>query len=372
MKFSQHQKNSKNANICLIGAFPPPIVGISIITEQVKKSLQNLGVSTFIINLSPRSLTRNWQNVLIRPLRVIIGIGKYLRYLCITSNPTIYLAVSGGLGQVYDIFFVMLARLFKKRMFLHHHSYAYVDKKRLLTSLLLQISGGETVHIVLCGDMQYKFRNLYKSVKNTEVISNAGVLDWHETQNVTPKKELKTIGFFSNIFFEKGIAEFFDIAEYFEKKGRNLTALIAGPFQNNDVEAFVHQRISMLKNVSYVGSKYGDKKAEFYKAIDVLLFPTKYVNEAEPITILESMSYGVPVIAWGLGCIINMIPSGAGLVVFKDKDFVLEAINQIEFWHEKTSNYQKSSRLSRELFFSMKTLHSKNFDKFLRRILINN
>ena len=370
MKYSQYHKTPKKRNVCLIGSFPPPIVGISAITEQVTKSLQRLGVSTFIINLSPRSFTRNWQYMLIRPSRVIIGIGKCLRYLCFIKNLTIYLAVSGGWGQVYDIFFVMLAKLVGKRRFLHHHSYAYVEKKSLLTNLLFQIAGDEVTHIVLCDDMQYKLMNLYKNVKNTEVLSNAGILSWHKAQNIKPKMELKTICFFSNIMFEKGIVEFLNVVEHLEKKGHHFTALIAGPFQNSDVEIFVRQRVDMLSSVTYVGSKYGHEKAAFFDSIDVLLFPTKYVNEAEPLSILEAMSYGVPVITWERGCISSMIPSGIGLIVPQNDNFVYEAIKQIELWYERPAIFQESSRLAREWFYSIHNLHHRNFHKLLRKMLL--
>jgi len=351
---STQRQNPKDKSICLIGPFPPPVVGISLITEEVRKSFLKLGASIFVINLSPQTVTRNWKNTFLRPSRVIIGFGRCIKYLSSKSNLTIYLAVSGGLGQVYDLFFLMLARSFGKRIFLHHHSYAYIDKKCLLTSLLLQIAGDEAVHIVLCDDMEEKFHEMYKRTKNIEVVSNAGILGWHEVQDASPKKKLMTIGFLSNIAFEKGIAEYLDVVEDLSEKELHLTALIAGPFQNSDVEVFVRARIDMFKNVNYVGAKYGNEKAAFFDSIDVLLFPTKYINEAEPLTILEAMSYGVPVVAWERGCISSLIPSGTGLLVSKDKN---------------VSDFQESSYLSQEWFNRMHNLHYSDFDKLLRKML---
>jgi len=362
--------NYNDTKVCLIDAFPPPVVGKSMVTVQVRKSLQDIGMPTFTINLSPGSLTRNWQYYLTRLSRVFIGIEKFFGYLCVTPNLTIYLAVSGGLGQLYDILFVTLARLFGKRIFLHHHSYAYIDEKHWTTNILLQIAGGETTHIVLCDDMRYKLSKLYKNPGKTITLSNVGILALHETLHVEGKKKLRTIGFLSNISFEKGISEFFDVVEQLEKKGHQLTAVIAGPFQNSDVESFVRQRIDTLSSVTYVGAKYGHEKKAFFDSIDVLLFPTKYVNEAEPLTIIETMSYGVPVIAWERGCIGDIVRSEAGLLIHRDKDFVHSAVKQIELWHERPSDYQKVSRSTREWFLSMRTLHSKNFNDFLQKMLL--
>lgn len=369
MQSNEQQQNRKGTNICLIGAFPPPVVGISLITEEVKKSLLKLGASIFVINLSPHTLTKNWKNAVFRPSRVIIGFGRCIKYLSAISNLSIYLAVSGGLGQVYDLFFILLARLFGKRVFLHHHSYAYIDKKRFLTGLLLQIAGDEAIHILLCDDMQEKFHKLYKTPKKTEVVSNAGILGWHKVKDAKPKIELKTVGILSNIVFDKGIAEYLEVVEHLEKKGLQLTSIIAGPFQNNDVEVFVRKRIDMLENVRYVGAKYGNEKAAFFDSIDVLLFPTKYVNEAEPLTIIEAMSFGVLVIAWERGCISSLIPPGTGLLVPKDNNFVHEAVNRIEFWCKNVSDFQELSYISQEWFYRMQNLHYSNFDKLLRKML---
>ncbi len=39
---------------------------------------------------------------------------------------------------------------------------------------------------------------------------------------------------------------------------------------------------------SYLGPIYGDAKTAFYGNLDVLLFPSNYVNEAEPLVIHEA------------------------------------------------------------------------------------
>ena len=45
----------------------------------------------------------------------------------------------------------------------------------------------------------------------------------------------------------------------------------------------------------------------FFNKIDLLLFPSWYFNEAEPISVLESHSFSTPVIAIDVGCLSEMI-----------------------------------------------------------------
>jgi len=49
--------------------------------------------------------------------------------------------------------------------------------------------------------------------------------------------------------------------------------------------------------------------------VDVLLFPTDYANEAEPLVIHEAIRSGAHVIACERGAIPDILSNGAGLVV---------------------------------------------------------
>jgi glycosyltransferase involved in cell wall biosynthesis len=63
--------------------------------------------------------------------------------------------------------------------------------------------------------------------------------------------------------------------------------------------------------------------------LDIFLFPTRYVNEAEPLVIYEAMRRGVHVIACDRGSIAEMLRDGAGLVL-PAETLVDTAANHIE------------------------------------------
>jgi glycosyltransferase involved in cell wall biosynthesis len=102
-----------------------------------------------------------------------------------------------------------------------------------------------------------------------------------------------------------------------------------------------------------VGPKYGQNKAAFFREIDVLLFPSGYVDEAEPLTILEAMMHGVPVVAYGRGAIGEIVFPGCGLVIDPAQDFVERAVAQLQVWKESPQALQQASNAARDRFLEI-------------------
>ena len=65
--------------------------------------------------------------------------------------------------------------------------------------------------------------------------------------------------------------------------------------------------------------------ANFYTQLDLLVFPTMYVNESEPFVILEALAHGVPVITTPRGCIASSLADGVAVRTLPEEDFVYAA-----------------------------------------------
>jgi len=158
------------------------------------------------------------------------------------------------------------------------------------------------------------------------------------------RKRLSTLGFISNIAPEKGIWEVLRLASACQTVEPSLGFRIAGPFQDAETERGFWVGAEGVNNIEYVGAVYGAEKERFFESIDVLLFPTVYANEAEPLVVLEALSYGIPVLAYDRGAIRERVASGAGVVVDRDGDFVQEALKRIEAWVSCASSYEQASQ----------------------------
>jgi glycosyltransferase involved in cell wall biosynthesis len=129
-----------------------------------------------------------------------------------------------------------------------------------------------------------------------------------------------------------------------------LHARLAGPFQDTDTEQAVRERLRTLPQVEYVGPQYGAAKDAFYEGIDVLIFPTRYENETEGIVNHEAMSRGIPVIAYGRGCIPEIVGADCGLVIDPAEPFVPAALTKLENWLADPAAFQAASQTAAARF----------------------
>ena len=327
----------------MIGPQPPPIHGMATVNAAVLSSLRNEGMSPLVINLAARDLGRSLLARLSRLPRVLLGFIR-LASGAGGSGSICYLSVSGGAGQFIEIIFVVLARLRAMRVVLHHHSFSYIDQPRWLTRVLCRAAGSSARHVVQSPQMAAKFVDRYR-VRVVEPVSNAAFLD-AQVLAEGGRPMLGTVGFLSNISVEKGILEFLDLCECLQQQA-GVRALLAGPFQDVETEVMVRERLRLMPHVKYLGPVYGVGKRDFFQSIDVLVFPTRYRHETEGIVNIEAMASAVPVIAYGRGCIPELVKSEWGCVIDPATPFTDAALRQIGAWQSDPQSYRDASLAAR-------------------------
>lgn len=258
----------------------------------------------------------------------------YFRRYRRTQDIVLYLALSGGMGQLIDGLYVLVARLLRHQIFVHHHSFAYIDQPGWFNRALFGSLRAAT-HIVLSAGMGRGLQQLYGVDRNhVRVVSNAALfpsIAVTEPGAAAAPGPLR-IGFLSNITFEKGIVEFFEVMRLLHARGVQYQARIAGPV-SAAVRPSFDRMLADAANVEYLGAVYGEAKEQFYRGLDVLLFPTKYINEAEPLVIHEALRAGVFTIACDRGAIAEILGNGAGLAL-PEREFVETAAR----WLTQTSH----------------------------------
>jgi glycosyltransferase involved in cell wall biosynthesis len=243
---------------------------------------------------------------------------------------SLYLALSGGLGQFYDWLYLLVCKIFRHRIFIHHHSFAYVNAPSFLNQLFFSIVRHET-HIVLSRGMGSALAGTYKiDASKIRVMSNAAFFSPkpHVARNSLAESAPIRLGFISNITFEKGFVEFFAVLAELRKLGVEYRALIAGPISPAAQETFA-ELLAASVDTNHLGPIYGEAKDRFYQQLDVLLFPTKYANEAEPLVIHEALRNSVHVIACDRGAISELLKNGAGSA-FRNDHFIGAAVAQLQ------------------------------------------
>ena len=102
--------------------------------------------------------------------------------------------------------------------------------------------------------------------------------------------------FLSRVIVEKGIFELLEAFENLNKRVENLELIIAG-----DGEAFnqLKKMVKGKKNIRLTGFVEGEKKIALLKESDLYILPS--YTEGLPISVLEAMLFGLPVITTKVG-----------------------------------------------------------------------
>ncbi|MGY3363869.1 glycosyltransferase involved in cell wall biosynthesis [Bradyrhizobium sp. GM2.4] len=230
--------------------------------------------------------------------------------------------------MVYNIALAVAARGCGYSIFLHHHSFNYIDRPRGLMRLLIAAGGSPLTHVFLCKKMRDHFTSAYKISSNTRVVSNAAFVE-AEASSVRLTGPL-TIGLLSNLTKEKGLHTFLRLLQALRAEGFTANGILAGPIANDEDRKLVDGVCDDLSGMlQYRGPLYGSPKHQFYREIDVFVFPTEYAHEAEPTVLFEALAAGALVIAFDRGCITSQITEN-GLIVPTTANFVQHSLKYIE------------------------------------------
>ncbi|WP_142251740.1 glycosyltransferase [Bradyrhizobium sp. UNPF46] len=321
----EQRSHSVAESITLIAPFPPPVTGQSAYSVYLSKALGGGWLECLFL---PGRDDRDGMIGYWRKVRASMGV--LLRLLLGRRRRRIFIVLDGGVGLLFDLLFLLALRLRGvKKIILSHHSFAYIDQNSLLMRLVVVVTGRLAIHAFLCDRMKALFGDRY-GIVNGYVLSNARRSNL-AVSPLAPAPRVFTIGYLSNISFEKGIAEFFGLLD--ELAARNLTfeAKIAGPAISEEVANFVNERISRCRHpIIWVGPLYGDEKEAFFSSLSAFAFPTNYINEAQPNVLFESLSHGVPVVSIAKGCISDDMLLSNSFVAPSREVFIDEAAQHIE------------------------------------------
>src|SRR5438034_11469730 len=103
--------------ICFVGPLPPPVHGFSEINRRMLLALRNRH-QVFAFDMAPRA----------NPLGFLLVWWRFFVCVLRCKPKALYLALSGGHRQWIDLAFVLVARLRGVPLFVHHHSFSYLNE----------------------------------------------------------------------------------------------------------------------------------------------------------------------------------------------------------------------------------------------------
>lgn len=349
--------------LIFIGPLPPVVNGQSIATEYLMERLQSDGLTLIVFDTNTagaRFLTRVF-NGLMRTFKVIFNVLK-------RKNDVAYISVNANLGMLLTALIALCAKFRGHLVILHHHTRSHIVPGNWRLALLANAAGDDAVHISICSSMSKSLQASSASVGRVLNFSNVGVVD-DSIRNLDLKaplsREPRTLGIFGNLTNEKGLSRAIDAFVLAKEKGLANKLVLAGPVVGDEENLRAKEALREFgESIELMGPLYGNNKLEFFKKIDVFLFPSLYPNETQGIVNLEALAAGLPVLAFAVCCTPEDLQGAGCKTVAVDSDFS-EAT--CDFLASLPSHAREAAR---ERYDSLRDLNSAEYD-LLKNLIIS-
>ena len=347
-----------------MGPLPPPVTGMSLLTEKVVDGLRghtSLAVSNFTAgDARPRRRTRILR--LVRTIGCLVRLNAHGR----VRNGRLYLTANSRSGLIMTGLIIKSAQRLGYTVYLHHHTYNYIDAYDRKMAWIDRNMRASDVYVVHCPQMTDDFRARYASKSQFECVFPS-IVSMHLGAPRTEMPEALRLGFLANLMLSKGLDLVLETFRVLRHRGRNVELILAGPCSTVEAERLVRAAQAEFKDsMTYVGAVYGEAKERFFSSIDCFLFPSR--TESWGIVLNESLASGIPVIATNRGCVHTLVGEHAGLIVDQEQSYVDDAVRQVESWIDSPETYFAASRAAIDQADYLHREASKQLDQLVANI----
>lgn len=359
---ANHQANT----ITFIGALPPPVTGMTAMSQVIVEELKKGGP----VRCFNWSAGRNLPRIRWKLVRVFGAFRSFVRILFGRRPPrgVVYYPLSSGWGLFYDIAILAAARLRGYRLVVHHHVYSYIDRRDWRIALLLRAVGPSCVHVVHCEQMKNDFLAQYPIDSEFQFVPPT-IVAQHLAALPRSRRKRFTLGFMSNLSFDKGLDSAMATLDQLAASGRNVGMILAGPCRGAEERQALDEFVKRWpKNVEYRGPVYDAAKGQFFADIDVFLFPTRYRNESWGIVLTEALSTDCPVISCRRGCVPWIVQDGCGIVIEDPKEFPQRASQAVVNWMDDEKEFERVQQRAGDRARLLSEEADRQFAHFLARL----
>ena len=368
--------------ILFIAPLPPPVHGSAMVSKYIKDSakVQSVAQCDWVNLSTSRRMDEIGKGGAMKLLRFM---GAYLKtlWLLLTHRYDLcYLAITcHGIGFLKDAPFVWLCKMFGCRVLIHQHNkgmsncierwpyrwlipYIYNRARVMLLSwhlypdiakvvkreqVVICANGIAAEQQVNCDDSQVnvaspRLNAAEQRVNCDDSLVNVAEQRLKDTQSqgddspATPLRLTSSSAainlseaaslpvnllFLSNLIPSKGVYVLLDACRILKDKGLDFQCnFVGGETKEIDRARFEAevQRRGLEGMVRYEGPKYGEEKEEYWCSSDVFVQPT--FEDCFPLTILEAMQHGLPVVSTTEGAVPDMVADGVNGFVCERKD----------------------------------------------------
>lgn len=309
--------------VLFIMHMPPPVHGAAMVGQYIHDSeVVNGAFDCHYINLTTAlGLDDIGKGGVKKMYRLTQKLKKIRRAIKTLSPNLIYVTPCSAGGPFYKDF--VIVELIKKwcgneNVVLHFHNKGVKTRHDRWLEDKLYRRFFKGVKVILLAEALYEDVKKYVSRKNCYVCSNS-IPDAASKKRI-PNRKRNTpprILWLTNLMKTKGLMEYLEALRTLKERGYQFEAdFVGGTTVEMDETSFnnVVDSYGLNDCVTYYGRKYGHEKETFFKHADMFVLPS--YTEAFPLTTLEAMQHGLPIVATNVGGISAQVEDGVnGLLI---------------------------------------------------------
>jgi glycosyltransferase involved in cell wall biosynthesis len=301
-------------------AIPPPVSGQSLAGEILLDQLDRRGVAVEVVDIgrpfvdshSRWDTVRRAATVAGMPARLLAHFARLRR----RAHPIVfYLQIGQGsaaLARDALLFAAVLPLGLPIVVHVHGSAFrnAYDQAPPVLRAIIAQALRRASAAVVLSPSLKTMFDGLVPE-ERIVVVPNGVTRNVEEfARTAHPRREGRrfTALFLSNLLESKGYGAFLQAALLAERRGLEIDFVIAGAkTQETTIDPSVFLRDHGLSSLKYLGAIDGEAKLRVFAESDVFVLPSRYRIEGQPISILEAMHFGMPIVTCRVGAVPDII-----------------------------------------------------------------
>lgn len=320
--------------VCVIGPLPPPMTGLSKALDTIVRSEAMKQEYDFRVIDLGSLYTVSGGRFSAGKLSGFFRLQRALKDVLRTGGAEIYYLTiaQSAVGAVRDCMLLRLIRRDRKRkaVVIHLHGggfRSFYQNAPKPLQLLIRSRYRTVTRAAVLGD---SLRNMFEGILPEDririvpnCVDNAFLLTEEEIRSKLdrlPEKETLQVLYLSNMIREKGYPDVLEAAKLCRAAGKQLRFVFAGKFYSEEEEAEFRRQLSAEGGLAeYIGTVGGADKRQLLQESDLFVLPTYYPHEGQPITIIEAMSAGMPVICTDHAGIGDLVKDGVnGITVEKN------------------------------------------------------